>query len=156
VAERAEGPIEDVELTGVEQARPTPEVLAAIAVADATVIGPSNPVISIGPILALPGMKEALAAARAPVVAVSPFVGGAVLKGPTALFCGHARIPLSAPGLLEAYPGVLDGMVADEPVTGLPSLEIGTLMATPEDRRRVATMTLDFAASLGSEQPPSA
>ena len=66
--------------------------MEALESADAIVIGPSNPVVSIGPILALPGMREALAAARAPVVAVSPFVGGEVLKGPTLAFCEHAGI----------------------------------------------------------------
>ena len=70
------GPIESVELRGLDRARPSDAVLQAIAEADAIVIGPSNPVISIGPILALPGMREALRAAPAPVVAVSPFVGG--------------------------------------------------------------------------------
>ena len=155
VAERAVGPIENVEFAGAEAARPTAEVLAAIATADVIVIGPSNPVVSIGPILALAGMREALAAARAPVVAVSPFVGGAVLKGPTALFCEHAGIELRAEALLDAYEGLLDGMVADEPVAGLASLEVDTLMASPEARRSLATMTVEFAASLGRRRPTS-
>ena len=66
-------------------------------------IGPSNPVISIGPILALPGMREALRAAPAPVVAVSPFVGGRSLKGPTEAFCEQAGIEPSAAGVAAAY-----------------------------------------------------
>ena len=78
---RASEPIEDIKLDGIDAAAPAPEVLAAIDAAEAIVIGPSNPVISIGPILGLQGMREALGAARAPVVAVSPIVGGAVLKG---------------------------------------------------------------------------
>ena len=81
----------------------------ARASAEAIVIGPSNPVISIGPILAVPGMREALAAARAPVVAVSPFVGGHAVKGPTESFCAQAGIELSAAGIVAAYDGVLDG-----------------------------------------------
>ena len=76
VRERAPAPVEAVELRGAAAAHPVPEALAAIAAARAIVIGPSNPVISIGPILAVPGMREALAAAPAPVVAVSPLVGG--------------------------------------------------------------------------------
>ena len=72
-------------------------------------IGPSNPVISIGPILALPGMREALRGAPAPVVAVSPFVGGRSVKGPTEPFCEHAGIELSAAGIARAYADVIDG-----------------------------------------------
>ena len=104
--------MEAVELRGLERARPTGDVLTALAEADAIVIGPSNPVISIGPILALPGMREALAGAPAPVVAVSPFVGGRVLKGPTAAFCAYAGIEPNAAGVAGAYEDVLDGIVA--------------------------------------------
>ena len=152
----AAGPIEGVELAGVGQARPTPEALEAIAEADAILVGPSNPVVSIGPILAVPGMRDALAAARAPVVAVSPFVGGRVLKGPTAAFCEHAGIRLGAAGMLDAYPGLLDGVVADDAVAGVAALRTDTLMDTPSSRRRVATDTLDFAASLAPRGPDSA
>ena len=95
-------------------------MLQAVAEADAIVIGPSNPVISIGPILALPGMREALRAAPAPVVAVSPFVDGRAVKGPTEPFCEHAGIALSADGIARAYGEVLDGIVADERVDELP------------------------------------
>lgn len=144
----AEGPVEEVELAGIERARPTREALTAIAEADAILIGPSNPVVSIGPILALPGMRGALAAARAPVVAVSPFVGGRVLKGPTAAFCEHAGIRLGGAGMLDAYPDLLDGVVADEQLPGIAALRTDMLMDSPEGRRRLATDTLDFAASL--------
>ena len=144
----APAPVEAVELRGLERARPTDDVLTALAEADAIVIGPSNPVISIGPILALPGMREALSGAPAPVVAVSPFVGGRVLKGPTAAFCAYAGIEPTATGIAVAYADVLDGIVADEPVQSIPSLELDTLLDTPERRRLVATNTLEFAASL--------
>ena len=156
VAEGATGPVERVELTGIDAARPTPEVLVAIAEADAIVIGPSNPVVSIGPILALPGIREALGRARAPVVAVSPFVGGKVLKGPTALFCEYAGIPLEAAGLPDAYPGLLDGVISDEPVSGLPALQVDTLMNSTQFAARLATSTLDFAGSLSAGGPDSA
>ena len=141
-------PVEAVELRGLERARPSDDVLNALARADAIVIGPSNPVISIGPILALPGMREALAGAPAPVVAVSPFVGGRVLKGPTDVFCAYAGIEAGAGGIARAYTGVVDGIVADERVEETASLVADTLMDTPERRRRVATNTLEFAASL--------
>jgi len=148
----AEGPLEAVAIEGMARARPTPEVLEALARADAIVIGPSNPVVSIGPILGLPGMHEALAQAPAPVVAMSPFVGGEVLKGPTRLFCEHAGLDTSAAGLLDAYPGILDGIVADETVSDLPALEIDTLMDTPKRRRTVAEKTLEFAGTLASRR----
>ena len=121
-------PVEGVELEGVERARPTDAVLAALAEAELIVIGPSNPVISIGPILALPGMREALSGAPAPVVAVSPFVDGRSVKGPSEHFCAWAGIETSAAGIAGAYADVIDAVVADEPVTGLPHLVTDTLM----------------------------
>ena len=141
-------PIEGVELAGIERARPSPEALAAIAAAEAIVIGPSNPIISIGPILAIPGLRAALVAARAPVVAVSPFVGGRAVKGPTDAFMAQALLPLGAEGVARAYAGVLDGLVAEEPAPGVEVLEADTLMASAQARRRVAALTLEFAASL--------
>jgi LPPG:FO 2-phospho-L-lactate transferase len=147
IVERAEGPVESVELRGLERARPSDAVLQAIAGADAIVIGPSNPVISIGPILALPGMREALRGAPAPVVAVSPFVGGRSLKGPTEAFCDQAGIERSAAGVAAAYADVLDGIVADETVNGLPALTTDTRMDGADDRARVARELLEFAGS---------
>ncbi len=87
---RAEGPVDGMELRGIEAATPPPEALDAIANARAIVIGPSNPVISIKPILDVPGMREAVLASPAKVVAVSPLVDGAVVKGPTAAFMAWA------------------------------------------------------------------
>ena len=148
IVEKAEGPVEGVELRGLHRAPPSDAVLQAIAEADAIVIGPSNPVISIGPILALPGMREALRAAPAPVLAVSPFVGGRALKGPTKLFCEQAGIALSAAGIARAYSDVIDGIVADESSNGTPELVTDTLMQTAEERVRLAREVLDFAASV--------
>ncbi|MDP8944205.1 MAG: 2-phospho-L-lactate transferase CofD family protein [Actinomycetota bacterium] len=148
IVDRAAGPVEAVEVRGGNDARPTPEVREAIAAAEAIVIGPSNPVISIGPILGVAGMREAIAAARAPVVAVSPFVGGRAVKGPTEAFCAQAGLPPGAAGAAAAYDGLIDGLVADEAVPGTRTLEADTLMRTPADRRRVAELTLDFARSL--------
>ena len=144
----ARGPVESVEFTGAADAAPGPQVLAALTRADAIVIGPSNPIASIGPMLAIPGMREALAAASAPVVAVSPFVGGEVLKGPTLEFCRWAGVEPTAAGVAEHYSGLLDGIVADEQVRGLPGLVTDTLLDTPDARARVARETLDFAESL--------
>lgn len=149
IVERAQPPVEGVELEGIERTRPTDAVLAALADAELVVIGPSNPVISIGPILAVPGMRETLAGGPAPVVAVSPFVGGRSLKGPTEHFCAWAGIETSAAGIAAAYAGVVDGIVADEPVDGSPCLVADTLMDSPERMRQVARKILDFGATLG-------
>jgi LPPG:FO 2-phospho-L-lactate transferase len=148
IVEEAAGPIDGVELRGLERAPPSDAVIQALAEADAIVIGPSNPVISIGPILALPGMSESLRGAPAPVVAVSPFVGGRSVKGPTEPFCEQAGIEPSAAGIARAYAGVIDAIVADESADGLPSLVTETLMDTPEDRARLAREVLGFTASL--------
>ncbi|MGN6868559.1 MAG: 2-phospho-L-lactate transferase [Solirubrobacteraceae bacterium] len=143
------GPVEDVDFRGARAARPTPEVLNAIAAAQAIVIGPSNPVISIGPILAVNGMKGALTQAKAPIVAVSPLVAGEVVKGPTAAFMDFADLPVSADGIATCYDQLIDGLVADQRTGGLPVLETDVLMATPDARRRVAEETLKFALALG-------
>jgi LPPG:FO 2-phospho-L-lactate transferase len=143
IKERGADP-EAIELRGIEDAAVTPEVKDAVSRADVIVIGPSNPVISIGPILAVPGMRESVAAADAPVVAVSPFVGGQVLKGPTEPFCAMAGLPLGTAALEKAYDGVIDGVVADE-LGELPGLETDVLMDSPEARRRVAAEALAFA-----------
>jgi LPPG:FO 2-phospho-L-lactate transferase len=145
---RGEGPIEDVELTGIEQATLSDAVAEAIATASAVVIGPSNPVISIGPILAVPGLREALAASPAPVVAVSPLVGGAVVKGPTEPFMAWAGQPLSSDGIAGHYAGVLDGLVADERAGAVPTLETDVLMPDAPGRQRLAGETLRFVDSL--------
>jgi LPPG:FO 2-phospho-L-lactate transferase len=148
VRERAAGPIDDVELHGIEAAWPTPEVVEAIETADTIVIGPSNPVISIGPILAVPGLTTALDAARAPVVAVSPLVRGAVLKGPTDIFMQWAGQPLSSAGIAAHYAGLLDGLVADERADEVPTLVTDVEMADAAGRRRLARDVLGFAAAL--------
>jgi LPPG:FO 2-phospho-L-lactate transferase len=148
IVEGAAPPVEGVELDGIERARPTDDVLAAVAAAELIVIGPSNPVISIGPILALPGMREALAAAAAAVVAVSPFVDGRSLKGPTEHFCAWAGIETSAAGIARAYADVVDAVVADEPAAGLPHLVADTRMDSLDRMRQVARKILDFGRNL--------
>jgi LPPG:FO 2-phospho-L-lactate transferase len=149
IRDRAAGPVEGLEFRGAEQAQPTPQVLDAIARADAIVIGPSNPLASIAPILAVPGIREALADAAAPVVAVSPIVGGEVLKGPTAAFMAFAALDCSASGIAAFYGELLDGIVADEDVDAvLPALRAETRMGDAEGRARVAAQTLDFALAL--------
>jgi LPPG:FO 2-phospho-L-lactate transferase len=143
------GPVEGLEFRGAEQATPSAQVLEAIARAETIVIGPSNPLASIAPILAVPGMREALAAASAPVLAVSPIVGGEVLKGPTAAFMAFAALDCSAAGVVDFYGELLDGIVADEDLDGgPPALRADTRMSDAASRARVARQTLEFALEL--------
>ena len=129
---------------------PTPEVLAALAGARAVIVGPSNPVISIWPIMHVLG--DALTQLAAPVVCVSPVVGGEVLKGPTAAFMAAYHQPVSAAGVSAFYevvqPGLIDGIVTDEPFAKLPALRIDTAMPDSAARARVAEQTLAFAETL--------
>jgi LPPG:FO 2-phospho-L-lactate transferase len=145
IRERGKGPIEDLEYVGAAQAEPPPEVLEAIAKADAIVIGPSNPVLSIWPILAV--VRAALEASPAPIVAVSPLVRGEVLKGPTAACLQWAGVELSAQGIAEAHDGLIDGLMADEPATGLPTQVADVEMPDAAGRARVARAALELAAS---------
>lgn len=150
IRDRAAGAVEGVDFAGVEAAAPSAEVLDAIAAARAIVIGPSNPVVSIGPILALRGVPDALCQAAAPVIAVSPIVRGEVLKGPTAAMMAWAGHECSAAGVAEAYDGIIDGLVADERTERVPVLETDVLMADAAGRRRLAQDTLRFAEAIGS------
>ena len=155
VREHSQPPIDGVELEGIDSASPTREVLDAIARADAIVIGPSNPAISIGPILAVPGMRESIAAAPAPVVAVSPFVAGEVIKGPTDKFMRALGEEPTAAGVAAVYGDLLDGLVVDAgdpdpPPDGIPTLVIPTLMDDADSRRDVAERTLEFARTLAA------
>ena len=155
VIDRGEHEVQGVELEGIAEAKPTPEVLDALREAEAIVIGPSNPVISIGPILAVPGMREAIAASSAPVVAVSPFVAGKVVKGPTERFMAAVGRPSTAAGVASLYVGVIDAMVVDEndpdpPPEEIPTLAAPTLMEGAADRVRLARTVLNYAANLSA------
>jgi LPPG:FO 2-phospho-L-lactate transferase len=153
IVDRGEPTVRGVELDGIEDAEPTREVLEALRWAEAIVIGPSNPVISIGPILAVPGMTEAITASDAPVIAVSPFVAGEVVKGPTERFMQALGRPSTAAGVASLYAGLIDAMVLDEddpdpPPTEIPTLAAPTLMKGAAGRVRVARTVLDYAASV--------
>jgi LPPG:FO 2-phospho-L-lactate transferase len=148
ISGRAEGPVDDVEFAGARAAKASPEVLEAIAGARAIVVGPSNPVISIGPILALPDLLDHLRASPAAVVAVSPVVRGQVLKPATVPFMEWAGHPVSSAGVAAYYAGVIDGFVCDEPLDGLPVLKTDVLMEGAHGRRRLAKEALEFALSL--------
>jgi LPPG:FO 2-phospho-L-lactate transferase len=154
IIHRGQPEVTGVELDGVAEAEPSPEVLAAIRDADAIVFGPSNPVISIGPILAVPGMREAISEAGAPVVAVSPYVAGEVVKGPTERFMDAVGRPSSAAGVASLYAGLIDAMVVDQNDPDPPPADVATesaptLMDSAAARARLARIVLDLAASLG-------
>lgn len=145
--------VEGIELEGISDASPTPEIFEAVSEADLIVVGPSNPVISIGPILAVPGMKDALGAADAPVVAVSPYVAGKVVKGPTDNFMRALDRPTTAAGVTSLYEGLIDAMVLDAgdpdpPPSGIRCFSTPTLMHSAESRASVARAVLKVGRKL--------
>ncbi len=146
-----------VELRGIEEARPAEGVLAAISGADTIVLCPSNPIVSIGPILALSGMMEALTSSSAPKVAVSPIVGGRALKGPADRMLASLGHEVSSTGVARIYTGLVDGMVVDRiderertdiEAIGMRVLATESVMRDAEDRRRLASETLEFGAGM--------
>lgn len=146
VRERGLPPVDAVRFSGAPE--PAPGVLDALAGADLIVIGPSNPYVSIDPILALTGVREALA--RRPVVALSPIVGGRAVKGPLAEMIPRlASEPASAGAIRRHYGALLDAMVVEAGDEGLiadlPVLGAQTVMSDRADRARLARELLDFA-----------
>ena len=141
---QAEGPIEDVEYRG--EPSPAPEAVAALRAADTILLGPSNPVFSIDPILSV--LQDELHGASAPVVAVSPLVRGQVLKGPTAECLRWAGRTLDSNGIVDHYEGLIDALVADERAEHMPTLETDVDLSSADARRRVAHEVLAFASAL--------
>jgi LPPG:FO 2-phospho-L-lactate transferase len=114
VREKAQVEVRAVNYAGAPAARPAPGVLDALRTADAVLLCPSNPITSIGPILAVPGLVEALQSTQAIVAAVSPIVGGDAVSGPAGRLMAAAGLPVSATGVARAYGGWLDLLVFDE------------------------------------------
>jgi LPPG:FO 2-phospho-L-lactate transferase len=148
IGTRGSAPIEDIRFEGAAQAAGSPAALAAIAAAEAIVIGPSNPIISIGPILAIAQIRAAIEASPAPVVAVSPIVGGKVPKGPTAACLEWAGARVDATGVAGHYGSLIDAIVADEPVEGIRCLQRDTWMDAASARRELAQAILGLAGEL--------
>ena len=144
--------VQELAFTGAADARPQPEVMAALSGnVRAVVICPSNPFISIEPILAVRGMRVAIQNCSAPVVAVSPIVGGRAVKGPTAKMMRELGLAVSSAAVAERYGELLDGYVVDaaDAVGIRTKLNVApTLMTTLEDRETLARTVLDFADSL--------
>ena len=149
-----------IRFEGIEAAQPSDAVRAAIAEAEAIVFCPSNPIVSIGPILAVPGMRDLLRASRTPRVAVSPIVAGQALRGPADRMLAGLGDEVSAFGVAQLYRDVLDGVVidaSDAALAGRISAELGmrvlatnTIMRSVDDRQRLARETLRFTASLAT------
>jgi LPPG:FO 2-phospho-L-lactate transferase len=151
---------QEPDVRGVRQvgdARPTGRALEAVRGADLLVIGPSNPIVSIGPILGLPGVREALAGAGAPVVAVSPIVGGRALKGPADRMLASLGHESSVLGVARVYAGLLDRLVIDEvdaarapeiaAETGVAVTVLPTVMRRDADRATLAREILEAVAT---------
>src|SRR4029077_8718467 len=154
VRQRCTPAVREIAFAGADEARLQPEFLAALSDRNlrAVVICPSNPFISVDPILAVPGVREALRACAAPVVAVSPIIGGKAVKGPTAKMMAELGLPVDAAAVARHYGDILDLYVADETDAdalcdlGLPVALTRTLMLSLEDRETLARAVLDVAA----------
>ena len=147
---RAAPVVREIAYAGASAARANSDFLGALAKDDleAVVICPSNPFLSIDPILSLPGVRRALRACRAPVVAVSPIIGGKAVKGPTAKIMAELGLPIGAAAVAQHYEDILDIFVADEADAGeveqlgIPVILSKTLMLTIEDREALAKAVL--------------
>jgi LPPG:FO 2-phospho-L-lactate transferase len=155
---RCEPRVRTLAFAGAAQARP-PEELATVlrsSALRAIVITPSNPFLSIDPLLAVPGLRAALRAARVPVVAVSPLIGGRAVKGPTAKIMGELGLAADTASIARHYAGLIDGLVVDGSdaaeahALGLPFAVTGTLMRDDDDRERVAHIALQLADRLAA------
>jgi LPPG:FO 2-phospho-L-lactate transferase len=163
VGRRQSDDVIGVSFAGIERATAHADGLAAIREAEAVVVAPSNPIVSVRPIVMTPGMGEALLATPAPVVAVSPIVGGRALKGPAANMLATLGHEVSALGVARIYDDLIDGIVIDEvdrdlaagiELLGMRVLVTETVMGGDDDRRRLADEVLDFARSLTPERAP--
>ncbi len=152
VARRCAPVVSAIRFAGAAESVPAAGVLAALADAEVIVIAPSNPYLSVDPILAVPGIAAALRAALAPVVAVCPVIGGKAVKGPTAKLMAELGIEVSPRAIAAHYAGVIDGLLVDERdrpgELGVAFAQADTLMHSLEDKARVARAVMDFARVL--------
>ncbi len=145
--------VDAVRFEGAASARPAPGVLETLAGADLIAIAPSNPYVSVGPILAVEAIREALAARRAPSVAVSPLIGGRAVKGPADRMLARLAGGTAPSNVASCYEGLIDALVideadAEEPDARVRTIVTHTLMADAESRRNLAEVTLDAAGAL--------
>ncbi len=159
VARRHADIVTDVVLDGIAAARPSPAALDALSTAGAVIICPSNPIVSIGPILAVPGLRDAVESASGPLIVVSPIVGGEALKGPAALMMEGLGHEVSALGVARMYAGLATGIVIDAvdsalapaiEALGMQALVTDAIMRDDAGRERLAREVLDFATTLAA------
>jgi LPPG:FO 2-phospho-L-lactate transferase len=150
-------PVNSVRFAGASDAEPAPGVLEAITTADAVLIAPSNPVTSIGPILAVPGIRDALLRARGKIAAISPIVGNAPVAGPAGILMQAQGLPCSIAGVAQAYEDFLDMLICDTRDAraaealrnnGLRVQCTQTIMRSADDKAALARVALDFVTSL--------
>ncbi len=157
VRRRCEPPVREIRFDDIESAVPAPGVVSAILEADAVIICPSNPFISIGPILAVPGVRDALRETSATVIAITPIIGGKALKGPAAELLRDLGHEVSARGVAVMYRDFLDAFLVDETdadraadirALGMQVFSADTVMNTLEDKEHVARCVLDISELL--------
>jgi len=157
-------PVNSVHFAGASEAKPAPGVIESILSARAVIVAPSNPITSIGPILAVPGVREALRQTQATIAAVSPIVGGAAVSGPAAVLMEAQGLPVSIAGIARAYEDFLDALICDvqdsDAAKDLQSSKIrvhctNTIMRTAEDKARLARTVLTLLAAQGSARAVS-
>lgn len=156
VRERCQPDVLEIYIDGAEESWPTPEALQAIEEADLLLIAPSNPIVSIAPILAVPGIRQAVANTRAARVAVSPLIGGRTIKGPADRMLRASGLACNSLGVADSYAGLIDGLVIDNEdqddckeleARGLQVLTTSTLMTCAEEKKRLATEVMAFASA---------
>ena len=149
--------VEDVTYEGANHAVPPEAVLSSLKTSEAIILCPSNPILSIGPILAIPGIREALGRARGKIVGISPIVGGKALKGPLDRVMADLGLEVSPYGVAKLYQGVLDGFVIDEADKhlspriqrlGMKVVATRTVMNEPEAKTRLAEETVKLAEGI--------
>ena len=164
VGRRTEPRIKSIRFEGVETARPAPAAVDAMRRRDLAgiIICPSNPWLSIDPLLAIPGWRELLAKRKAPAVAVTPLVGGQAVKGPTAKIMGELGLPLDVGSIVDHYSSLIDGFVLDAidrdraSTLELPTRVTNTMMRSLEDRMALAEDVLGFCRDLRQRGPETA
>ncbi|TBR44963.1 2-phospho-L-lactate transferase [Marinomonas agarivorans] len=157
VRERCQPNIQQIQYEGIETAKPTPEALARIKQSDLILIAPSNPIVSIGPILAVPQVRSAIRQSNAYVIAISPLIQGKTIKGPADKMLQSVGKPCNSTGIYECYKDILHAMVIDKQdsdeaallqAAGLDVLVTPTLMQTQTEKIQLLTDVVRFAASV--------
>lgn len=162
VRDRCAPAVTGFEFSGIEQALPNPVLLDALAAGpEAIIIAPSNPYVSVDPILKVPGLQAALKATGVPVVAVSPIVGGAAIKGPAAKMMQELNVPSTVEGIARHYEGFLDGLIIDEQdashadaveACGMAVKIAPGVMRTLDDRITLAQVALEFTQQISASR----